>query len=158
MNYNAYEALMSTIEDAGRALASGPKNSAAVNAVNLLVDKFVKDLPEYNKAYEAIMVSRAYEQYEASIEGGTCPSDNYRLLAETLLWYLSSKGIEFDKHQPLCEPADYTKAWAFNQLGLTDERDLILAAHGVSTLNDLAKDDTSQIVLPVDIDEKAMPF
>lgn len=158
MNYNEYSALMSTIEDARRTLASGPKNSAAVNAVSLLEDKFVKDLPEYNQAYEAIRVAGAYENYEASIEGGKCPSDHYRLLAETLLWYLSSKGIEFDRHQPLCEPSDNLKAWTFDQLGLTHERDLILAAHGVSTVSELDNDETSHIVLPDDIDDKAMPF
>ena len=158
MNYNEYDALMSTLEDARRVLASGPKNSAVVNAVNLLVDKFVKDLPEYNQAYEAIRVADAYEQYEENQEGGTCPSDHYRLLADTLLWYLSSNGIAIDTPQPLIEPTDNTKAWAFDQLGLTNERDLILAAHGVSSLTSLADDGNSKIVIPDDIDEKAMPF
>ena len=158
MNYNEYSALMSTLEDAGRVLAFGPKNSAAVNAVNLLKDKFVKDLPEYNQAYEAIMVAGAYEQYEANIEGGKCPSDHYRLLAETLLWYLSSKGITIDTQQPLLEPSDNTKAWAFDQLGLTNERDLILAAHGVSSLTALADDDENCQIVLLDIDDQKIPF
>lgn len=157
MNYNEYDALLSTLEDAGRVLASGPKNSAAANAVNLLLDKFVKDLPEYNQAYDAIRVAGAYEQYEANQEG-ICPSDDYRLLAETLLWYLSSKGIAVDTPQPLFEPSDNTKAWVFDRLGLTNERDLILAAHGVSTLEELAQDDTSPVAHSDELDDNTIPF